>query len=68
MKLLNEYVKILQMFANTSELRNFRISGTSFLVSFSSLRSSKVVACNPSTEEAEASESQIPDQPVLTPG
>lgn len=56
------------MFANTSELRNFRISGTSFLVSFSSLRSSKVVACNPSTEEAEASESQIPDQPVLTPG
>lgn len=42
MKLLNEYVKVLGMFANSSELRNFRKLGTSFLVSFSSLRSNKV--------------------------
>lgn len=32
MKLLNEYVKILQMFANSSELRTFRTLGTNSLV------------------------------------
>lgn len=64
MKLINESVEILHMFANSAELRNLGKLGTGFVVSFS-LRGSKVVACNPRREEAEPRASHVPDEPGL---